>query len=208
MSLVGAPRHHLDEDVRGAHDGELGKAPAQLALDAHHLDGIADEQELLHLVVRDGRDVALARLGHHDALLVSEALVVLARRNPVLEGVGAPREVEPPPLDELNHVLRGLFAKAVMVDNGAVPVQDNAAAVGDHRARDVVLLEHGVGTCDTARRDDHERQAALFGLDAGAPAFRITRVTYDANERPFELTVTLAPGDRNSYELSSPNGLA
>lgn len=53
-----------------------------------------------------------------------------------------------------------------------------------------------------------ERQAALFDLDAGAPAFRITRVTYDADERPFELTVTLAPGDRNSYELSSPNGLA
>ena len=66
------------------------------------------------------------------------------------------------------------------------------------------LLEHGVGTCDTARRDDHERQAALFGLDAGAPAFRITRVTYDANERPFELTVTLAPGDRQQLRALLP----
>ena len=53
-----------------------------------------------------------------------------------------------------------------------------------------------------------KQQAALFDLAAGAPAFRITRITYDASERPFEVTTTLAPGDRNSYELSSPGGLA
>ncbi len=53
-----------------------------------------------------------------------------------------------------------------------------------------------------------KEQSRFFNLSAGAPAFRITRVTYDVNERPFEVTVTLAPGDRNSYELSSPNGFA
>ena len=53
-----------------------------------------------------------------------------------------------------------------------------------------------------------KRQAMFFNLPVGAPAFRITRVTYDVDERPFEVTVTLAPGDRNSYELSSPNGFA
>lgn len=76
------------------------------------------------------------------------------------------------------------------------------------------LIAQSTGTMPARAEERFEavgltkQQAALFDLPAGTPAFRITRVTYDANERPFELTVTLAPGDRNSYELSSPNGLA
>lgn len=53
-----------------------------------------------------------------------------------------------------------------------------------------------------------KHEARHFDLPAGAPAFRIARTTYDAEDRPFELARTLAPGDRNRYELSSPNGLA
>ncbi len=76
------------------------------------------------------------------------------------------------------------------------------------------LIAQSTGTMP-ARAEEHfeavglsKQQAVLFDLAVGTPAFRITRVTYDVNERPFEVTVTLAPGDRNSYELSSPGGLA
>lgn len=46
-------------------------------------------------------------------------------------------------------------------------------------------------------------EADIFGAEVGAPAFLITRTTFDAHGLPFETSVTVAPGDRNSYEVST-----
>lgn len=51
--------------------------------------------------------------------------------------------------------------------------------------------------------DDEARDLAA---KPGAAALLITRTTYDAHDAPFEVSVTLAPGDRNRYEFSSRNG--
>lgn len=53
-----------------------------------------------------------------------------------------------------------------------------------------------------------QREAEWFDLPVGSPAFRITRVTYDASGHAFEYTHTLAPGDRNRYNLSSTSGMS
>lgn len=46
-------------------------------------------------------------------------------------------------------------------------------------------------------------EAETFDMEAGSPAFLITRTTYDQHDLPFETAVTVAPGDRNSYEVST-----
>ena len=51
-----------------------------------------------------------------------------------------------------------------------------------------------------------EAEAGALGAEAGAPAFLITRTTYDAHDKPFEVSVTVAPGDRNRYAFSSAAG--
>lgn len=48
--------------------------------------------------------------------------------------------------------------------------------------------------------------AMLLGVETGQAAFLITRTTYDATGEPIEVSITLAPGDRNRYELSSTSG--
>lgn len=48
-----------------------------------------------------------------------------------------------------------------------------------------------------------DAEAEVFEVEAGSPAFLITRTTYDPHDRPFETAVTVAPGDRNSYEVST-----
>ena len=61
-----------------------------------------------------------------------------------------------------------------------------------------------------ARADEHfeavgltDAEAEIFDMEAGSPAFLITRTTYDQHGLPFETAVTVAPGDRNSYEVST-----
>ena len=48
-----------------------------------------------------------------------------------------------------------------------------------------------------------DAEAEIFDMEAGSPAFLITRTTYDQHGLPFETAVTVAPGDRNSYEVST-----
>lgn len=53
-----------------------------------------------------------------------------------------------------------------------------------------------------------DAEAADLAAEPGAAAFLITRTTYDVHGRPFEVSVTLAPGDRNRYAFSSHEGAA
>lgn len=48
-----------------------------------------------------------------------------------------------------------------------------------------------------------EAEADAFGVESGTAGFLITRTAFDEHDRPFETSVTIAPGDRNSYEVST-----
>lgn len=70
------------------------------------------------------------------------------------------------------------------------------------------ILSERLGISPESAQETYEsialdpRQAKLLGRAQGSPAFRVTRVTFDTSDFPFECTVVVAPGDRTRYHLS------
>lgn len=128
-------------------------------------------------------------------------------------GVAARLGVEPgTPVHEVRR-LRLADGRPMTVDTAYVPqaLLDKVPAEEVSGAGSLyALLARRTGTLP-ARAEERfeavnltESEADLFGVGAGTAGFLITRTTFDEHDRPFETSVTLAPGDRNSYELATP----
>lgn len=63
-----------------------------------------------------------------------------------------------------------------------------------------IQLSRGVETVEA--KIANEKEASLLDVKKGAPLLYATRITYDDEERPIEVVITITRGDRYSYTIN------